>query len=217
MGKIIGREHEKALLERNLSSKEAEFIAVYGRRRVGKTYLVSEFCKDKGLYFEATGQLNAKKSLQLANFSIALAEVFYHGIEIAPPYTWPEAFRMLKDAILKTKSKRKIILFIDEVPWFAFKNSGFLSALEYFWNTWASRQKNIKLIACGSASSWMLRNIVNSKEGLHNRITATIRLVPFTLSETKKFLEYRGVKLNDRQILDIYMVMGGIPYYLCHL
>ena len=217
MDKIIGREHEKALLERNLSSKEAEFIAVYGRRRVGKTYLVSEFCKDKGLYFEATGQLNAKKSIQLENFSIALAQVFYHGIEIAPPYTWPEAFRMLKEAILKTKSKRKIILFIDEAPWFAFKNSGFLSALEYFWNTWASRQKNIKLIACGSASSWMLRNIVNSKEGLHNRITATIRLLPFTLSETKMFLEYRGVKLNDRQILDIYMVMGGIPYYLRHL
>lgn len=217
MGKIIGREHEKALLGRHLSSNEAEFIAIYGRRRVGKTYLVSEFCKDKGLYFEATGQLKARKSLQLKNFSAALAEVFYYGIKIISPKTWPEAFEMLKNAILKKKSKRKVILFIDEVPWLAFKNSGFLSALEYFWNTWASRQKTMKLIVCGSASSWMLKNIVNSKEGLHNRITATIRLLPFTLSETKKYLKYRRISLNNRQVLDIYMVMGGIPFYLRQL
>ncbi len=217
MNKIIGREHEKAIFKRHLSSNDSEFIAVYGRRRVGKTYLVSEFCKGKGLYFEATGQLKSRKSLQLKNFSKVLSDVFYHGVNILPPKTWPEAFDVLKKAILKKKTKRKIIIFIDEVPWFAFKNSGFLSALEYFWNTWASRQKNIKLIVCGSAASWMLKNIVNSKEGLHNRITATIRLLPFTLSETRKFLRYRGIILNNRQILDIYMVMGGIPFYLRHV
>ena len=109
MNKIIGREHEKAILKRHLNSNDAEFIAVYGRRRVGKTYLVSEFCKDKGLYFEATGQLKAGKSLQLKNFSKVLSNVFYHGVNILPPKTWPEAFDALKEAILKKKIKRKVI------------------------------------------------------------------------------------------------------------
>lgn len=166
------------------------------------------------LYFEITGQLKAQISTQLENFTLSLQKNFYQGLELKRASSWGKAFEKLRKAIEEQDSKGKIILFFDEVPWLATKRSNFISALEYFWNSWASRKGNIKLIVCGSASSWMIRNIVNSKGGLHNRITGSIRLLPFSLSETKIFLEHRGLKLNNRQILDLYMVMGGIPHYL---
>jgi hypothetical protein len=214
---IIGRKIEKKKLSELFHSNESEFIAVYGRRRVGKTYLISEYFQEKGIYFEVTGQLSAKVSDQLENFSQSLANTFFQGIELQKPKTWKQAFNQLKNEISKASSSKKIILFFDEVPWLASRKSGFISALEYFWNTCASRYKNIKLIVCGSASSWMIQKIVNSKGGLHNRITSSIRLMPFNLVETKAFCNYRGLNLNDRQLLDIYMIMGGIPHYLRQL
>lgn len=217
MKSILGREYEKQELERLLKSGESEFIAIYGRRRVGKTFLISEFYKNKGIYFEATGQKNAKMPTQLENFADSLSETFRNGHAMVPPRTWREAFNLLKNEIKQIQTQKNFILFIDEVPWFSTRKSEFLSALEYFWNTWASRRKDIKLIVCGSASSWIIKKIVNSREGLHNRITATIRLLPFTLSESNDFLKSKGLKLDLRQVLSIYMIMGGIPYYLRHL
>ncbi len=215
MGTVIGRKNEKKKLLSILNSKQPEFLAIYGRRRVGKTYLISEFFKGKGLYFETTGQLQAKLSDQLENFTKSLEDVFYQGLEIKRSNTWKDAFEQLKNAIDRQGQKRqKIILFIDEVPWFATKRSGFISALEYFWNTWASRQKNVKLIVCGSASSWILEKLINAKGGLYNRVTQTIHLQPFTLGESVFYLKSRGINLKPMQVLELYMVMGGIPHYL---
>ncbi|MCP4130971.1 MAG: AAA family ATPase [bacterium] len=214
MRKIIGRTHEQKIFSQLFESNESEFIAVHGRRRVGKTYLISEFFKNKGTYFELTGQLKINISEQLDNFSLSIKETFALPLEIKKPGSWKEAFGQLKIIIDQQDKKQKIIIFFDEVPWLASKRSGFISALEYFWNTWASRKNNIKIIVCGSAASWMIRNFVNSKGGLHNRLTASIRLMPFDLSETKEYLEYRGIHFSDRQVLDIYMIMGGIPHYL---
>ena len=217
METIIGRNDEKKKLLNILNSNQPEFLALYGRRRVGKTYLINEFFKDKGLYFETTGQLDAKMNVQLENFTQSLERVFYQNIEIKRPQTWKEAFQQLKNAIDRQTNKHIIILFFDEIPWIATKRSGFISALEYFWNTWASRQTKLKLIVCGSASSWILDKLINAKGGLYNRITQTIHLQPFTLCESHLYLKSRGINLNQKQILDIYMVMGGIPHYLSQI
>jgi len=214
METIIGRKHEKKILDNMLDSKQSEFLAIYGRRRVGKTFLIHEYCKDKGLYFETTGQLDAKIYDQLENFSLSLENAFGPSTAIKRPQTWKEAFLQLKNRINDQNQSQPIILFFDEIPWLATKRSGFISALDYFWNTWASRQKNIKLIVCGSASSWILDKLINAKGGLHNRLTQTIHLQAFTLSESRSYLTSRGIHLNQKQVLDLYMVMGGIPHYL---
>ncbi|KPA13194.1 ATPase (AAA+ superfamily) [Candidatus Magnetomorum sp. HK-1] len=214
METIIGRKSEKKILNNILYSKQAEFLAIYGRRRVGKTFLIHEYCKDKGLYFDTTGQLNARLQDQLENFSQSLESAFYHSIEIKRPKTWKEAFLQLKKAINDQNQNQPIILFFDEIPWLATKRSGFISALDYFWNTWASRQSSIKLIVCGSASAWIIDKLINAKGGLHNRLTQTIHLQAFTLAESFLYLTSRGIHLNQKQVLDLYMVMGGIPHYL---
>jgi predicted AAA+ superfamily ATPase len=214
MEKIIGRKHEISLLEKAFYSKEAEFIALYGRRRVGKTFLISQFSKGKGLYFELTGQYAATQKMQLENFTTAVEKAFFEGVTIKAPTTWKEAFLILEKCIESNKKHKRIILFFDELPWLHTKRSKFVSYLEYFWNTYACKQPNIKLIVCGSAASWMLENIVYAKGGLHNRITTKIRLLPFSLAETKHYLKSRSVILSDRAILDAYMILGGIPHYL---
>lgn len=213
--KIIGRQSEQSTLENIFSSEEAEFVAVYGRRRVGKTFLIREFFKEKGPYFEMTGLREGSVKEQLFHFGKAFKAAFKPDFFSEKSVTtWAEAFENLKVAITRLKPYQKIVLFFDELPWLATPKSGFLNALDHFWNSWASQQKKIKLIVCGSAASWMLDKIVESKGGLHNRLTKAIRLLPFTLSETKEFLKSRGIHLNDYQILDLYLVMGGIPHYL---
>ena len=214
MDSIIGRKQEKKRFSNLLSSNEAEFIAVYGRRRVGKTFLIAEFFREKGFYFELTGQYNASMALQLQNFITVYKKVFGIQDKIPKLKSWNQAFEMLKERLEEQTLKEKVILFFDELPWLSNRKSGFLGALEHFWNTWASRQKSCKLIVCGSAASWIIQNIINAKGGLHNRLTATIRLLPFSLSESMEFLRSRGIRLNERQLLDIYMVTGGVPHYL---
>ena len=212
---IIGRKNELDVFQDRLSSPSAEFIAVYGRRRVGKTYLIKHFfSQQKGLFFEQTGLNGGSLHEQLEIFANSFSNAFYKGIKTAIPKTWKEAFTQLNTAIESTPKNKRITLFFDELPWLASPRSGFLKMLEYFWNTaWAHRKK-MTLLVCGSAASWMLENIIYAKGGLHNRITARIPLAPFTLSETEEYLHYLGVKLNQWQILQLYMVMGGVPHYL---
>ncbi|MBN1980630.1 MAG: hypothetical protein JW795_03810, partial [Chitinivibrionales bacterium] len=187
----------------------------YGRRRVGKTFLITEFFKEKGFFFELSGQHKASHSQQLGNFASAVTAAF--GVPIEKPRTWNDAFEQLKQQLIRKELKGRIVIFFDELPWLVTRKSGFLGSLEYFWNTWASRSSQYIIIVCGSAASWVVRNIVNATGGLHNRLTASIRLLPFSLSETRKFLHHRGIHLNDRQILEIYMITGGIPHYLKHI
>ncbi len=213
---IIGRVEEQNVLQSALKSPDPEFIAVYGRRRVGKTFLVSNFFKNL-ICFEITGIHNADKNEQLENFSIALGKAMGLGIRPQQPSSWFEAFRQLEQylsSIPSGKNGRKKVVFIDELPWLNTPKSGFLSGLEHFWNSWGSKQKDFILIICGSAASWMIQNVVKSKGGLHNRITRRIRLLPFTLRETELFLKSRGIKLTRFQITELYMAIGGIPHYL---
>lgn len=214
MDMIVGRREELVILDKVYRSNEAELLAIYGRRRVGKTHLVSNFFKEKGVYFELTGTKNAKMHEQIVNFSNEFSSVFFKNEKTVFSKNWTEAFGQLKAEIEKAGKDKKVILFFDELPWLASQRSGFLPALENFWNRFASRDKRIIVIVCGSAASWMIKNVIFGKGGLHNRVTKRIRLLPFTLSETEEFLRARNVELDKKQIAELYMVTGGVPQYL---
>lgn len=209
---IIGRKDELALLLKIVNSEEAELLAVYGRRRVGKTFLIRN-AYQKQLVFEFSGNHNTTLFQQLENFSDALSKSS-GSLPLARPASWIQAFKMLTDYLTPVIRRQKKVVFFDEFPWINTPRSGFLPAFENFWNTWASLQKNLVVVICGSAASWMIREVINNKGGLHNRVTRKIRLLPFTLGETESFLKARKVKLDKYQLLQLYMVMGGIPQYL---
>jgi len=209
---FIGRKAEKVLLINALQSPDPELIAVYGRRRVGKTFLIRD-TYSSALIFECSGMHNSSLKKQLENFGNELTAAGY----LFPKKhlnNWLSAFKMLADFSETRISKKKRVIFFDEFPWLCTHRSGFLEAFEHFWNTWASRQPNLVVVICGSAASWMIKNVVNNRGGLHNRITRKIRLLPFTLMETEKYLRARKVNLDRYQLLLLYMVMGGIPQYL---
>lgn len=216
MGKkdIIGRSEELEILDQTMKSKEAEFVAIYGRRRVGKTFLIREYFSNRGFYLEATGVKDAPLESQLQQFIKVYSAVFYEGVSLKVPKSWNEAFEMVTEKIQTLPKKKKIIIFLDELPWMASRKSGLIQALDYYWNRYWSSQRNLILITCGSAASWMLDNLIYATGGLYNRITKRILLEPFNLKETEQFLESRSIRLKKKQILDLYMAMGGIPFYL---
>lgn len=214
---IIGREEEQRILEKLYNSKKAEFLAVYGRRRIGKTYLITEYFKDKGIFFEMTGSPNATLSEHLLNFHREFCALFKKEDNQLPPKNWSEAFHRLEGILKEYANTSKIILFFDEMPWLAHKRSKFLAALDYFWNRHASRMPNVLLIVCGSAASWMIHTIINSKGGLYGRLSAYIRLLPFRLAEVEQYLHAQHIDLDRKQICELYMVTGGVPKYLSHL
>ncbi len=206
---FVGREREVAQILKLERSSKAEFLALYGRRRVGKTYLI------KSLYSEVfslyiTGIANVSVKEQLVNFNLALKKYSKSKWDI--PENWLQAFQQLIAHLEKSKQKRKI-MFIDELPWFDTPNAKFIQALEHFWNSWASARKDIFLIVCGSAASWMLNKLIRNKGGLYNRVTHRMKIEPFNLHECRLFLEKKRVALDAYQIIQLYMVLGGIPFY----
>jgi uncharacterized protein len=215
MSGIIGRVEEKELLKDCLHTTKSEFVAVYGRRRVGKTFLIREVFESK-FSFQFTGMANASTRQQLDNFYAALQQQAGGVKNISRPSSWRAAFGQLAALIEKRREKRKII-FIDEMPWLDTPKSYFIQGLEYFWNSWASARKDIVLIVCGSAASWMINKLINNHGGLHNRITQKIKVEPFTLKETKLFLEHKGIAWTHYQMIEAYSVLGGIPFYLENL
>jgi AAA+ ATPase superfamily predicted ATPase len=208
---IIGRTDELAKLKKYYKSGRAEFIAIYGRRRVGKTFMVNTHFKNDFI-FSATGIIGGKKAEELESFYTSLKD---YGYTKKTPKTWMEAFNALKELLSEKMVKgKRAVIFIDELPCLATPKSGLVKALDHFWNSWASKQQEIMLIVCGSATSWIVRNIINDKGGLHNRITHDIHLFPFKLKETKEYLSKNRFKWSDLTVLQCYMILGGIPYYL---
>ena len=176
---LIAREKEKAILQATLNADEAQFLAVYGRRRVGKTYLIRQTFSDK-FTFEHAGLADGGRKEQLQAF---IASIRRAGLRINDiPENWIDAFELLKNLIIRSKDKKKIV-FIDELSWMDTQKSGFLVALENFWNGWASARNDIVLIVCASATSWMLDKIIHNKGGLYNRLTGQIHLKPFRLCD----------------------------------
>ena len=206
---FVGREAERALLRNALRDDRSHFIAVYGRRRIGKTYLVRD-AFDGHFTFQHAGLYKGKAKEQLFAFSASLKDAGYK--EKTSFGSWLEAFEGLKDLIRSSTEKKKVI-FIDELSWMDTRGSDLLMALESFWNGWASARKDIVLIVCSSATSWILSNVVHNKGGLYNRLTEQIRLTEFSLAECEKYTREAGLLLNRDQILQYYMVFGGVPYY----
>ncbi len=206
---MIGRKKEIRELENAYSGRESEFVAVYGRRRVGKTYLVRETFSGR-LVFQHTGLKNKPTVIQLDRFKQSLEE---NGLpKCGVLKNWFKAFDALKSVIVASKRPKKVI-FLDELQWMDRPNANFVSALENFWNGWASARKDVLLIVCGSASSWILRKIVYNKEGLHNRVTYRIPLRPFSLAECEAYAKDHNLEFTRRQIAELYMIFGGVPYY----
>ena len=209
---LVGRKLEIDILNKALHSPEPEMVALIGRRRVGKTFLVRQTLAGK-IDFELTGEQDTGMRQQLQNFADRLTLHTKSLVPFQRPNNWHEAFNALITWFEADKKPQKRVLFFDELPWLATRRSDFLPALGYFWNSWAS-QNNVMLVICGSAASWMIQNIVRDRGGLYNRITRRIHLQPFNLAETETFLIHRGVRLDRYQLLQIYMALGGIPHYL---
>jgi uncharacterized protein len=209
---LIGRQKEKETLLKALNSSEPEMVAIIGRRRVGKTFLIRSVYANR-IDFELTGTQDAPLLTQIKNFHTQLRLTFGAKVPKVKPTNWMDTFWQLITALESVDKKEKAVVFLDELSWLATPKSGFLEALGFFWNNWASR-KNIVVVICGSAASWMIQKVVFHKGGLHNRITKRIDLQPFTLYETEAFLTERGVNFNRYQTLQFYMAMGGIPHYL---
>lgn len=213
MAKIIGRKWEQDVLRDVVNSDNPEFVAVYGRRRIGKTYLVRNFFHGN-FDFYMSGSFNSSMADQLSDFAHQLEH--YSGQKRPKPKSWREAFRQLQE-YLSTLKKEKIIIFIDELPWLDTPRSRFISALELFWNGWADWQDNVKFIVCGSATTWMTHKLIGNKGGLHNRVTRQLYLSPFNLHDSEELLRSCGVQWSRHQIVECYMAVGGVPFYLAKM
>lgn len=211
MKTLIGREKECERLEKCLKATTSQLVVVYGRRRVGKTFLINQFFKNK-LDFKVTGAYGQPKNVQLRNFADELNRRSVKEWTI--PKDWIQAFNFLREYIEQLSNDEKHIFFIDEMPWLDTHKSGFLPAFEYFWNDFGSSKDNLVFIICGSATSWMVDNVTNNKGGLFNRQTCRIYLEPFSLFQTREYLQTHGMSWSEYNIAECYMIMGGIPYYL---
>ncbi len=209
---LTGRLAEQQVLRQALSSPQAELVAVLGRRRVGKTFLIKAFFQQQ-LDFEITGIQHASRSEQLRNFSFQMARMTGSESLDTEPRDWLDAFFQLSKALEQRPKEGKWVVFLDELPWLATHKSGFLKGLSWFWNSWAVNQP-IVVVICGSAASWMIRHVVNHKGGLHNRITRRLHLQPFTLAESEAFFESRNIYFDRYQLAHLYMALGGVPLYL---
>ena len=209
--KVAGRDVEIKKMHSLLKNGHSEFLAMYGRRRIGKTYLIREVYKPH-LVFECSGLHQKDTKQQIENFWLKLIETNSNPKPTLPK-TWLQAFSLLK-AHIKQLGKQKKVIFLDEIAWFETPRSGFLAALDDFWNQFCTKRSDIVLVICGSAASWIIDKVINNRGGLHNRVTSHIQLLPFTLNETRAFLEMFKVSLTLKDIATLYMAVGGVPYYL---
>lgn len=214
VNRITGRYREQALLKGLFASKRSEFIAIYGRRRIGKTYLIKNIVDaSRFVFFHVTGIQKGSFQEQLEEFAKQIGITFYQGAPVTTRTRWKDAFEDLTQGLAKIPKNKKVVLFFDELPWMATPRSRFLTSLELYWNRYWVFDSRVKLIICGSATSWIIEKIINNKGGLHNRVTRTIQLKPFSLHETKSYLQENQIHLDQRQIIDLYTVLGGVPLY----
>ncbi len=208
---LIGRTDEQAIFATAMKSLKSEMIAVIGRRRVGKTFLIRKYF-EKDIVFEFTGVYKGTLAEHKSRFAKAYSK--YFNKETSKLKNWFDIFDNIEEAVGKINRKKKKVIFLDELPWMGGSNSQFIKALSSFWNTWASKREDIVLVISGSSTSWMVKKIFDDKGGLHNRTTQRMHLKPFTLKETAQFLKYKNCNLEKTAIADIYMALGGIPFYL---
>ncbi len=213
MKKVIGREKEIELLNTALHSDKSELIAIYGRRRIGKTFLIREIFEGE-LIFEVSGIPDGSFKEQLKNFHLELSRRDEKIKSNVIPTSWMDAFTLLSSYIDSSKASNKKVIFIDEFPWIYTPKSKFIQMFSHFWNSYCTKRNDLVVVICGSSASFMVNKVINDKKGLHNRITIPIRLLPFSLYETELYLKSRKVNLDRYSYLQLYMAIGGIPHYL---
>lgn len=220
--RIIGREREQTVLSALYQSNSAEFLAVYGRRRVGKTFLIREFFEDSFAFyhtalapFELKDQPKLLYRAQLDEFAYSLKK--YGDANDTPLKNWFEAFHRLENLLDSKRGRKKLVVFIDEMPWLDTPRTGFLSAFEHFWNGWGAGKHNLLLVVCGSATTWMLDKLIHNTGGLYGRTTRELHLRPFSLHQAEKYCKYLGLTMDRYDILQTYMMLGGVPYYWSYL
>lgn len=209
--RIIGRSKEYRALEKCLEADTSQLVIVYGRRRVGKTFLITKFFNGR-FDFKVTGSYGQSREVQLRAFTNELN--LHTGTRHRVPENWMDAFFLLREYLSRLPGNEKHVLFFDEMPWLDTPRSGFLPAFEYFWNSWGSTVDNLVCIVCGSATAWLVDNIAQNKGGLYNRQTLRLYIEPFTLKESEEYLKANGFEWSRYDIIENYMIMGGIPYYL---
>jgi hypothetical protein len=209
---MIGRGEQIKTFQLLLGSEKSEFVAVTGRRRVGKTYLIDTVC-EKNICFRMTGIQDANLKEQLRNFATKLVE-YSKVMLFDAPKDWQAALQLLKIYLQTLPKTKKQVIFIDELPWVNTPKSGFLKMLAHLWNDYLSKESHFVLVICGSATSWITKQVINNKGGFHNRISANVRLQPFSIDETKAFLESKKINFTDQELVRVFLTMGGIPYYL---
>ena len=218
---MIGRKKEIHILEELYSGNKAEFVAIYGRRRIGKTYLVDEVFRDR-ITFRHAGLSPVEMNNSAKSPLKSQLEAFYYSLILAGmkkskcPKDWLEAFFMLESYLQSIDRGERMLIFLDELPWMDTSKSGFITAFESFWNSWACN-KNIMLIVCGSANSWIMNELINNHGGLYGRVTHEIKLEPFSLKECEECLKDKHIEYSRYDIVQTYMIFGGIPYYLNYL
>jgi uncharacterized protein len=210
---MIGREAQTKIMQDAIQSKNSSFVAITGRRRVGKTYLIKEVY-EKNICFSVSGIQNANLQAQINNFVQKIAEFNNTMLVLGTVNDWQKVFILLKSYLKELPKNKKQVIFIDELPWIATAKSGFIQLLAHLWNDYLSQEKHFILVVCGSATSWITQKIINDKGGFHNRVNLPIHLKPFTLAETKLFLKSKNISFTDTGIAEIYMILGGLPYYL---
>ena len=168
--------------------------------RIGKTFLIREMFKDEFAFY-TSGIIEGDSASQIDSFNMALKEYGYEGGRCS---TWLDAFAGLKQILSKNDSRNRSVIFIDELPCLDTFDSSFLPVLDWFWNTFGSARDDIMLIVCGSSTSWMLKNLLNNKKGLYNRLTRTIHLKPFKLHETELYAKANGAYWERIDIPKMY-------------
>ncbi|MBK7129630.1 MAG: AAA family ATPase [Crocinitomicaceae bacterium] len=210
---MIGRKYEIKRLNESLKSKKSELIAVYGRRRVGKTYLIRKVY-EKHIKFEVTGLYGGNHEKQLDIFFYELKKLSKKIKKSDKPKNWKDAFELLKTYINSLRGKSKKVIFIDEMPWLDTHKSDFRMYFGHFWNTYCEKRNDIVIVLCGSAASYMVQNVISNQGSLHARLTYKLQIKPFTLFETKEFLKTKNISWGHYHILHLYLAIGGIPHYL---
>ncbi len=210
---ITGRNAQLKIMQEDIANKRSSFVALTGRRRVGKTFLIREVYQ-KNMCFMLTGIQNADVQTQINNFVQKIAEYDTNSKVFGTIDTWQKVFFLFKNYLKSLPKNKKQVIFIDELPWIATARSGFIQQLAHLWNDYLSLEKHFILVVCGSATSWITQKIINDKGGFHNRVTLSLHLKPFTLAETKLFLESKKIDFTSTGIATIYMAFGGLPYYL---
>ena len=203
---FIGRERELAALNKLYESDKFEFVVIYGRRRVGKTALISRFIEDKKAIYFMGVESNAKQNLE--NFSRNILS-FHTGMEAETSFL---SFQAALEYVFKLSEKERMILAIDEYPYVARSSKSLASTIQLLIDQYKAASK-LMLILCGSSMSYMEDHVLAYKAPLYGRRTAQMKILPFDFAETCRYFK----NFTAEESAYVYGIVGGTPQYLLQM